>query len=203
MVRFGNVLGSSGSVIPLFREQIKNGGPVTVTDPEIIRYFMTIPEAAQLVIQAGAMGDGGEVFLLDMGDPVKILDMAKRMIHLSGLKVKDDDNPEGDIEIVFSGLRPGEKLYEELLIGDNDSPTQHPLIMSADEESLSWETLQQYIKQFEAVVESNDVERSRALLVESVQGFSPQCDVADLVQLKKGSRTEVATSKEAAVSSPG
>ena len=203
MVRFGNVLGSSGSVIPLFREQIKNGGPVTVTDPEIVRYFMTIPEAAQLVIQAGAMGDGGEVFVLDMGGPVKILDMAKRMIHLSGLKVKDDDNPEGDIEIVFSGLRPGEKLYEELLIGENDSSTQHPLIKSANEESLSWESLQQYIKQFEAVVESNDVERSRALLVESVQGFSPQCDVADLVQLKKGSRAEIATSKEKAVSSPG
>ncbi len=201
MVRFGNVLGSSGSVIPLFREQIKNGGPVTVTDPEIIRYFMTIPEAAQLVIQAGAMGEGGEVFVLDMGDPVKILDMAKRMIHLSGLKVKDDDNPEGDIEIVFSGLRPGEKLYEELLIGENDSATQHPLIKSANEESLSWESLQQYIKQFEAVVESNDVERSRALLVESVQGFSPQCDVADLVQLKKGSRREIAISKDAAVSS--
>ena len=164
---------------------------------------MTIPEAAQLVIQAGAMGDGGEVFVLDMGDPVKILDMAKRMIHLSGLNVKDNDNPEGDIEIVFSGLRPGEKLYEELLIGNNDSSTLHPLIKSVDEESLSWESLQQYIKQFEAVVESNDVERSRALLVESVEGFSPQCDVADLVQLKKGSRTEIATSKEEAVSSPG
>ena len=202
MVRFGNVLGSSGSVIPLFREQIKNGGPVTVTDPEIIRYFMTIPEAAQLVIQAGAMGDGGEVFVLDMGDPVKILDMAKRMIHLSGLKVKDGDNPEGDIEIVFSGLRPGEKLYEELLIGDNDSSTQHPLIKSANEESLPWESLQHYINQFEAVIESNNVGRSRALLVESVKGFSPQCEVVDLVQLKKSSRKESQNGKDKLVSSP-
>ena len=202
MVRFGNVLGSSGSVIPLFREQIKNGGPVTVTDPEIIRYFMTIPEAAQLVIQAGAMGDGGEVFVLDMGDPVKILDMAKRMIHLSGLKVKDGDNPEGDIEIVFSGLRPGEKLYEELLIGDNDSSTQHPLIKSANEESLPWESLQHYINQFEAVIESNNVGRSRALLVESVKGFSPQCEVVDLVQQKMSSRKESQNGKDKLVSSP-
>jgi len=186
MVRFGNVLGSSGSVIPLFRDQIRNGGPVTVTDAEITRYFMTIPEAAQLVIQAGAMGDGGEVFVLDMGEPVKILDMARRMIHLSGLQVKDDENPEGDIEIVFTGLRPGEKLYEELIIGENDSPTQHPLIMSANEDSLGWNALQKYIADFELAVESNDVDYSRELLVESVKGFVPQCDVADLVQLKQG-----------------
>jgi FlaA1/EpsC-like NDP-sugar epimerase len=181
MVRFGNVLGSSGSVIPLFRDQIQNGGPVTVTDAKIIRYFMTISEAAQLVIQAGAMGNGGEVFVLDMGEPVKILDMAKRMIHLSGLEVKDDDNPEGDIEIVFTGLRPGEKLYEELLTGEKNSPTQHPLIMSANEGSLNWDTLQEYITLFESAVESNDVEYSRDLLVKSVKGFAPQCDVADLV----------------------
>ena len=129
MVRFGNVLDSSGSVIPLFKRQIKNGGPVTVTDPEIIRYFMTIPEAAQLVIQAGAMSEkGGDVYLLDMGQPVKILDLARKMIRLSGLEVKDVDHPNGDIEIVFTGLRPGEKLYEELLIGDNDLPTNHELI---------------------------------------------------------------------------
>ena len=184
MVRFGNVLGSSGSVIPLFREQIKSGGPVTVTDARIIRYFMTIPEAAQLVIQAGAMGEGGEVFVLDMGEPVKIIDMAKRLIHLSGLEVKDDENPEGDIEIVYTGLRPGEKLYEELLIGESDLPTQHPLIMAANEDGLSWEALSSYLLQFEQAVRSNDVEKSRQLLVESVKGFTPQCDVADLVKEK-------------------
>jgi UDP-N-acetylglucosamine 4,6-dehydratase len=184
MVRFGNVLGSSGSVIPLFREQIRNGGPVTVTDARVTRYFMTIPEAAQLVIQAGAMGEGGEVFVLDMGEPVKILDMAKRLIRLSGLEVKDHDHPEGDIEIVYTGLRPGEKLYEELLIGDNVFPTSHPLIKAASEDSLSWETLRSYLVQFEQAIESNDVEKSRLLLVESIKGFTPQCDVADLVQQK-------------------
>jgi FlaA1/EpsC-like NDP-sugar epimerase len=174
-------------VVPLFRSQIRNGGPVTVTDPRIIRYFMTIPEAAQLVIQAGAMGEGGDVFVLDMGEPVRILDMAKRLIHLSGLQVKDDDNPDGDIEIVYTGLRPGEKLYEELLIGENDQPTRHPLIMTAKEDSLSWESLNAYIKQFEAVIETHDVDKSRALLVESVKGFVPQCDVADLVQERRAS----------------
>ncbi|MGD2172433.1 MAG: nucleoside-diphosphate sugar epimerase/dehydratase, partial [Gammaproteobacteria bacterium] len=185
MVRFGNVLDSSGSVIPLFRSQIRNGGPVTVTDPRIIRYFMTIPEAAQLVIQAGAMGAGGDVFVLDMGQPVKILDMAKRLIHLSGLEVKDEENPDGDIEIVYTGLRPGEKLYEELLIGENDQPTRHPLIMTASEESLPWNTLRGYIEQFEAAIETHDVDKCRALLVESVKGFVPQCDVADLVQERR------------------
>ena len=124
MVRFGNVLGSSGSVVPLFKEQIARGGPVTVTDERIIRYFMTIPEASQLVIQAGAMGQGGDVFVLDMGEPIRIVDLAKRMIHLSGLEIKDAEHPDGDIEISFTGLRPGEKLYEELLIGDNVSKTR-------------------------------------------------------------------------------
>jgi FlaA1/EpsC-like NDP-sugar epimerase len=181
MVRFGNVLGSSGSVVPLFREQIKSGGPVTVTDPKIIRYFMTIPEAAQLVIQAGAMGKGGDVFVLDMGEPVKIVDLAKRMIHLCGFEIKDAENPGGDIEISYSGLRPGEKLYEELLIGDNVSPTQHDLIMSAEEDSISWPNIVSFIERFNDVIESNDVEKSRALLVEAVAGYSPQCDVADLV----------------------
>jgi len=131
MVRFGNVLGSSGSVVPLFKKQIEKGGPITVTHPEITRYFMTIPEAAGLVLQAGAMGQGGDVFVLDMGAPVKIIELARRMVQLSGLEVRDEPNPEGDIEIRFSGLRPGEKLYEELLIGDNVSGTEHPLIMRA------------------------------------------------------------------------
>lgn len=182
MVRFGNVLGSSGSVVPLFREQIQKGGPVTVTDAKIIRYFMTIPEAAQLVIQAGAMGQGGDVFVLDMGEPVKILDMARRMIHLSGFQVRDENTPNGDIEIVFTGLRPGEKLYEELLIGENVLPTRHPLIMRANEEALSWDEITACIEEFEETVNSHDVERSRALLVETVKGFKPQCEVADLVQ---------------------
>ncbi len=185
MVRFGNVLDSSGSVVPLFRKQIQKGGPVTVTDPKIIRYFMTIPEAAQLVIQAGAMGKGGDVFVLDMGEPVKILDMAKRMIHLSGFEVRDESNPAGDIEIVYTGLRPGEKLYEELLIGENVIPTQHSLILSANEECLPWKTLLEYIREFEDTINSHDVERSRVLLVEAIKDFSPQCDVADLVQEKK------------------
>ena len=131
MVRFGNVLGSSGSAIPLFEQQILDGGPITVTHPEIVRYFMSIAEASELVIQAGAMGKGGDVFVLDMGSPVKILDLAKRLIYLSGLEVRDESNPEGDIEIIFSGLRPGEKLYEELLIGENVSQTKHKQIWRA------------------------------------------------------------------------
>jgi len=182
IVRFGNVLGSSGSVIPLFRRQIKNGGPVTVTDPKIIRYFMTIQEAAQLVIQAGAMGYGGEVFVLDMGEPVKILDMAKKLIHLSGLQIKDSENPDGDIEIVYSGLRPGEKLYEELLIGENVSPTSHPLIMCADEDSTTWDHILDYIDQLKVAIESNNVEAGRMQLVDAVKNYHPQCDVADLVE---------------------
>ncbi len=190
MVRFGNVLGSSGSVIPLFRQQIQDGGPVTVTDPKIIRYFMTIPEAAQLVIQAGAMGEGGDVFVLDMGEPIKILDMAKRLIHLSGLEIRNEDNPDGDIEIVFTGLRPGEKLYEELLIGDQDRPTSHPLIMKASEDSLSWQELSDFLERFESAMENHDADRCRALLVEAVKGFNPQCDVADLVQERRSSVRE-------------
>ena len=185
MVRFGNVLGSSGSVVPLFREQIKNGGPVTVTDPEIIRYFMTIPEASQLVIQAGAMGQGGEVFVLDMGEPVKIVDLARRMIHLSGFRVKDPDNPDGDIEITYSGLRPGEKLYEELLMGDHVKPTQHERILAEDEDSLPWAQIEAFIEQFEAALQNNDVEKSRDLLMGAVKDFHPQCEVVDLVYLQE------------------
>jgi FlaA1/EpsC-like NDP-sugar epimerase len=181
MVRFGNVLGSSGSVVPLFREQIRRGGPVTVTDPRVIRYFMTIPEAAQLVIQAGAMGNGQDVFVLDMGEPVKILDLAKRMIHLSGLSVRDAANPHGEIEIVFSGLRPGEKLYEELLIGDNVTPTEHPRIMRADEKCLPWETLSALLVQLESACKRGDSDRIRALLLEAVEEFKPQCGNEDLL----------------------
>lgn len=181
MVRFGNVLGSSGSVVPLFREQIRRGGPVTVTDPRIIRYFMTIPEAAQLVIQAGAMGKDGDVFVLDMGEPVKILDLASRMIHLTGLTIKDEENPDGDIEIVFSGLRPGEKMYEELLIGDNVVPTVHPRIMRANEESLPLESIQDFIRKFEDIHTRNATDELRVALMESVKGFSPQCGNEDLL----------------------
>ena len=175
----------SGSLrvgVSRFREQIQMGGPVTVTDPRIIRYFMTIPEAAQLVIQAGAMGKGGDVFVLDMGEPVKIVDLARRMIHLSGFEIRDDDNPDGDVEIVFTGLRPGEKLYEELLIGDNVSSTEHPLIMSAREDCLTWERVTDFLRQLEESVVSNNVEQSRNLLIDSISDFKPQCGVADLVR---------------------
>jgi FlaA1/EpsC-like NDP-sugar epimerase len=181
MVRFGNVLGSSGSVIPLFREQIRRGGPITVTDPRIVRYFMTIPEAAQLVIQAGAMGNGGEVFVLDMGEPVKILDLARRMIQLSGLSSKDENNPGGDIEITFTGLRPGEKLYEELLIGDDAMPTGHPRIRHAKESFPRWEELAPILSALEHAGRENDGERVRSLLTHCLPEFLPQCGNIDLL----------------------
>lgn len=174
MVRFGNVLGSSGSVVPAFREQIRKGGPVTVTHPEIIRYFMTIPEAAQLVIQAGAMGEGGDVMLLDMGNPVKIVDLAKRMIHLSGFSHKDEANPDGDIEICFTGLRTGEKLYEELLIGEHALPTPHPRIMRATEHALSWIELEPYLFELELAVKTEDLNAIYAVLKKVVPEFDPQ-----------------------------
>ncbi|MEC4747382.1 nucleoside-diphosphate sugar epimerase/dehydratase [Methylomicrobium sp. Wu6] len=193
MVRFGNVLGSSGSVVPLFREQIKRGGPVTVTDPRIIRYFMTIPEAAQLVIQAGAMGGGGDVFVLDMGDPVRILDLAKRMIHLSGLEIKDKEHPDGEIEICFTGLRPGEKLYEELLIGDNVAETSHPRIWRAEEHVIPWDDLSQRLHRLDNAAEQDDHEQIRAILLGVVSGFTPQCGIEDL--LWKQAQTEKVSSE--------
>jgi len=181
MVRFGNVLNSSGSVIPLFREQIKGGGPVTVTDPEILRYFMTIPEAVELVIQAGAMAKGGDVFVLDMGKPVRILDLAQKMIHLSGLRLKDELNPDGDIEIKFTGLRPGEKLYEELLIGDNVSETSNPMIMRAEEEMLSWDDLKLILDELKQAVDKGDQAKLRQLLIKAVPGFKPQSKIIDIL----------------------
>ncbi|WP_395505127.1 polysaccharide biosynthesis protein [Ectopseudomonas hydrolytica] len=185
MVRFGNVLGSSGSVIPRFHDQIRRGGPVTVTHPNITRYFMTIPEAAQLVIQAGAMGQGGDVFVLDMGAPVKILDLAEKMIHLSGLSVRSERNPHGDIAIEFTGLRPGEKLYEELLIGDNVSETEHPMIMRADEEMLPWDIYKGVLKELLLSVECDDYDRVRQLLRETVNGYVPDGEIVDHIYIQR------------------
>jgi FlaA1/EpsC-like NDP-sugar epimerase len=181
MVRFGNVLGSSGSVIPLFHKQIKSGGPLTVTHPKITRYFMTIPEAAQLVIQAGSMGQGGDVFVLDMGEPVKIVELAEKMIHLSGLSVRSEKNVNGDISIEFSGLRPGEKLYEELLIGDNVVSTQHPMIMSANEDHLPWEVLKVKLTELLSAVEHDDYTRVRQLLRDTVSGYAPDGEIVDWI----------------------
>lgn len=181
MVRFGNVLGSSGSVVPLFRNQIKEGGPVTVTHPEITRYFMTIPEAAQLVLQAGSLGEGGDVFLLDMGEQVKIADLARKLIRLMGLEVKDDANPEGDIEIAYTGLRPGEKLFEELLIGDNPMPTSHPRIMKAREKSLSWGEVEALLTQIDKYSHSFDCESVREILLKAPLGFNPSDAINDLI----------------------
>lgn len=182
MVRFGNVLGSSGSVVPLFKRQIEAGGPVTVTHPDITRYFMTIPEAAQLVIQAGTMGSSGDVFVLDMGEPVRIIDLAKKMIHLSGLEVKDDENPHGDIAIVFSGLRPGEKLYEELLIGDNVVDCSHPRIMRAIEEYWEWPRMAALLDDLDDACQNFRIERLRELLLAAPTGYTPtEPEVNDLL----------------------
>lgn len=185
MVRFGNVLGSSGSVVPRFRQQIREGGPITLTHPEVTRYFMTIPEAAQLVIQAGAMAKGGDVFVLDMGQPVKIMDLARRMVELSGLTVKDEISPDGDIAIEVTGLRPGEKLYEELLIGDNPKPTLHPRIMKAHEEFLPWEELEAKLKALEIALNVNDVGVMRLIVQELVSGYVPSDDIVDWVYLEQ------------------
>ncbi|MFJ4066640.1 polysaccharide biosynthesis protein [Pseudomonas sp. NPDC089996] len=184
MVRFGNVLGSSGSVIPLFHKQIQAGGPVTVTHPKITRYFMTIPEAAQLVIQAGSMGQGGDVFVLDMGEPVKIVELAEKMIHLSGLSVRSERNPHGDITIEFSGLRPGEKLYEELLIGDNVIATRHPMIMSAQEDCLPWDIMKQRLTALLAAIETDDYVTLRQILRETVAGYAPQGEIVDFMHIQ-------------------
>ena len=181
MVRFGNVLGSSGSVVPLFREQIKSGGPITVTHPEIIRYFMTIPEASQLVIQAGSMGKGGDVFVLDMGDPVKIADLATKMIHLSGMTVNDKQNPDGDIAIEYTGLRPGEKLFEELLIGDDITQTEHRRIMSAHESWLPWPELEKILLKLDEACHQFAHEDIRRLLLQAPTGFVPKDGICDLV----------------------
>jgi FlaA1/EpsC-like NDP-sugar epimerase len=183
MVRFGNVLGSSGSVVPLFRDQIKSGGPITLTHADITRYFMTIPEAAQLVIQAGAMGTGGDVFVLDMGQPVRIFDLAKRMVELSGLVLKDELHLDGDIEIAITGLRPGEKLFEELLIGDNPQPTQHPRIMKANEDFMPWHKLQLQLDEINMAVQTNDVPKIRGLLQSLVPGYQPSDEVVDWVHM--------------------
>jgi FlaA1/EpsC-like NDP-sugar epimerase len=185
MVRFGNVLGSSGSVIPLFHKQIQAGGPLTVTHPKITRYFMTIPEAAQLVIQAGSMGKGGDVFVLDMGEPVKIVELAEKMIHLSGLSIRSDKNPHGDILINFSGLRPGEKLYEELLIGDNVAATRHPMIMRASEEFLVWEALKGKLQGLLNAVEDGDYVLVRQLLKDTVSGYSPEGEIVDWMHIQR------------------
>jgi FlaA1/EpsC-like NDP-sugar epimerase len=187
MVRFGNVLGSSGSVIPLFRRQIEEGGPITLTHKDITRYFMTIPEAAQLVIQAGAMGKGGDVFVLDMGEPVKIKDLAEKLIRLTGLEVKDESNPNGDIEIQCTGLRPGEKLFEELLIGDNVQNTNHERIMTANEAMLSWKDIEILLKNLDEMCYNFDHESIRETLLNAPTGFNPSDGICDLVWLQRNS----------------
>ncbi len=184
MVRFGNVLGSSGSVVPKFRQQIREGGPITLTHPDITRYFMTIPEAAQLVLQAGAMAKGGDVFVLDMGQPVRIYDLVVKMISLSGMTVKDEEHPEGDIAIEITGLRPGEKLYEELLIGDNPMPTSHPRIMKANEDFIEWAKLKDQLGALEVALNANDINLILVMLQDLVLGYQPAGDIVDWIYLE-------------------
>ena len=184
MVRFGNVIGSSGSAIPLFQQQIKNGGPITVTHPEVIRYFMSIPEAAELVIQAGAMGTGGDLFVLDMGEPVKIIELVKRLINLSGLELKDGKNVDGDIEITFTGLRPGEKLYEELLIGDTVSKTPHKQILRAEEDFIKREELEESIKSLMQAEEENDVNELKKIFKKTIHGYTGHQANVDVISLQ-------------------
>ena len=185
MVRFGNVLGSSGSVIPLFKKQIIEGGPITVTDKKIIRYFMTVTEAVELLIQAGAMGTGGDVFVLDMGKPVKIQDLAEKMIQLSGLKIKDELNPNGDIEIKYTGLRAGEKLYEELLIGDNVTGTANPLIMRAQEDMIAWDELKKLLDNLIIYNNNYDYINSRDILKKIVPGFKSEDEIKDILHVNE------------------
>jgi len=185
MVRFGNVLASSGSVVPLFQEQIRRGGPVTVTHPEVIRYFMTIPEAAQLVIQAGSMAKGGDVFVLDMGRPVRIDDLARRMVNLMGLTVRDANDPDGDIEIEYTGLRTAEKLFEELLIGTNVTGTDHPMILRAMEHRLGWPKMEQVLNELLVALASFDCHRALALLAEAVAEYHADIDIRDYVWTRK------------------
>jgi FlaA1/EpsC-like NDP-sugar epimerase len=192
MVRFGNVLASSGSVVPLFREQIRNGGPVTVTHPEIFRYFMTIPEAASLVLQAGSMGTGGDVFVLDMGKPVRIRDLAEKMIHLMGLTVRDEEHPDGDIEVRYTGLRPAEKLYEELLIGNNVAGTDHRSILRAEEDFLQWDELKPLLDHLWSACQRLDCIKAREILLRAVDGYSPTKEVEDLVWRQRNTGTRVA-----------
>ena len=187
MVRFGNVLDSSGSVVPKFRQQIREGGRITLTHPDVTRYFMTIPEAAQLVIQAGAMAKGGDVFVLDMGQPVRIMDLARRMVELSGLIVRDEKTPDGDIEIDITGLRPGEKLYEELLIGDNPQSTMHPRIMRAQEEFIAWAEFEGKLKSLELALNVNDVGVIRLMMQQLVTGYIPSDAIVDWVYLEQES----------------
>ncbi|WP_262368438.1 polysaccharide biosynthesis protein [Marinomonas sp. IMCC 4694] len=194
MVRFGNVLGSSGSVIPVFKKQIAENQPITVTHPDIIRYFMTIPEAAQLVIQAGAMGKGGDVFVLDMGEPVKIVDLAENLIRLSGLEVKSAAYPSGDIEIQFTGLRPGEKLFEELLIGDNVAETQHERIMTAKERFLPLNEYVETMDRLDQACHDFDHEKIRQLLIDAPTDFQPTDGIGDLVwNARKGQQENSAS----------
>ncbi|MBY0520848.1 MAG: polysaccharide biosynthesis protein, partial [Sphingomonas sp.] len=191
MVRFGNVLGSSGSVVPLFRRQVAEGGPITITHIDITRYFMTIPEAAQLVLHAGAMALGGDVFVLDMGEPVKIIDLARNIVELSGLTVRDQANPNGDIEIHTVGLRPGEKLFEELLIGDNPSPTRHPRILRANESSLGWDDLKVMLDDLESAIQSGDAKRARTMLSKVVPEYRPTPTIVDWVSCARDQQPRV------------
>jgi FlaA1/EpsC-like NDP-sugar epimerase len=198
MVRFGNVLGSSGSVVPLFQQQIRRGGPVTVTHPQVIRYFMTIPEAAQLVIQAGSMAKGGDVFVLDMGRPVRIDDLARRMINLMGLSVRDPSNPDGDIEITYTGLRSAEKLFEELLIGNNITKTDHPMIMRAMEHSIPWIRMQQILDSLVSALQSSDCIRSLAILRDAVAEYRPSEEVRDYVWTRNAAMLPAASDSKVA-----